>query len=89
MMQNDYYWLEVTSCLFFRPHEAHRCRACEECCAELSLGSLPLRRTEGLSGRNAALLNTHCKEKDALQIERRQHAKNRAVIHNADERRKK
>lgn len=58
VMQDDYYWLEVTSCLFVvsppppTPHEAHHCRTCEGCCIELSPGDMPLRRNEGLFGKD-------------------------------------
>lgn len=73
VMQDDYYWLEVTSCLYFFPHEARRCRTGDGCCVELSLGNLPLRRNEGLLGKDAPHLNTHThkEERDAPQIRRR------------------
>lgn len=84
-MQDDYYWLEVTSCLFVvpppTPHEAHHCRTCEGCCVELSPGNMPLRRNEGLFGKD-----THTEERDALQIRKGLHvlrAKNSTRIHNS------
>lgn len=51
VMQDDYYWLEVTSCC--PPHEAHHCGVCGGCCVELSPGNLPQKRNKGL------ILNTH------------------------------
>lgn len=60
VMQDDYYWLEVTSCC--PPHEAHHCGVCEGCCVELSPGTLPQKRNKGL------ILNTrthtHTEERD-------------------------
>lgn len=58
-MQSDYYWLEVTSCLFFLPLEAHHCRACEGCCVKRSSGSLPVGRNVGLLGNDATVKHTH------------------------------
>lgn len=94
VMQDDYYWLEVTSCLFFfaLPGEAHHCRTCEGCCVKLSPGSLPLRINEGLLAKDASHTNTNThtptEERDALQIRRRLNvlrAKNSTGIHNSDQ----